>query len=102
MANKAAVLRSGRADMQLAALETSTRCLVLSGGQEPTYPVITSAKDKGIPIILAKGDTNSIVNTLEIALGKPRFNQEKKLPRLLEIVEEHLNFEAVEQGLGLI
>jgi BioD-like phosphotransacetylase family protein len=101
MANKAAVLRSGRPDMQLAALETSTRCLVLSGGQEPTYPVITSAKDKGIPIILSKGDTNSIVNTLELALGKPRFNQEKKLPRLLEIMEEHFNFEAVEPGLGL-
>jgi BioD-like phosphotransacetylase family protein len=101
MANKAAVLRSGRPDMQLAALETSTRCLVLSGGQEPTYPVITSAKDKGIPIILAKGDTNSIINTLEIALGKPRLNQEKKLPRLLEIMEKHFNFAAVEQGLAL-
>jgi BioD-like phosphotransacetylase family protein len=101
MANKAAVLRSGRPDMQLAALETSTRCLVLSGGQEPSYPVITSAKDKGIPIILTKGDTNSIINTLEIALGKPRFNQEKKLPRLLEIIEEHFNFEAIEQGLAL-
>jgi len=95
MANKAAVLRSGRPDMQLAALETSTRCLVLSGGQEPTYPVITSAKDKGIPIILTRGDTDSIVNTLELALGKPRFNQEKKLPRLLEIMEKHFNFEAL-------
>jgi BioD-like phosphotransacetylase family protein len=29
--NKAAVIRSDRADMQLAALETSTRCLVLAG-----------------------------------------------------------------------
>jgi BioD-like phosphotransacetylase family protein len=101
MANKAAVLRSVRPDMQLAALETSTRCLVLSGGQEPTYTVITSAKDKGIPIILAKGDTSSIVNTLELALGKPRLNQEKKLPRLLEIMEKHFKFEAVEQGLAL-
>jgi BioD-like phosphotransacetylase family protein len=95
MANKAAVLRSGRPDMQLAALETSTRCLVLSGGIEPTYPVITSAKDKGIPIILTRGDTDSVVNTLELALGKPRFNQEKKLPRLLEIMEKHFNFEAL-------
>jgi BioD-like phosphotransacetylase family protein len=94
-ANKAAVLRSGRPDMQLAALETSTKCLVLSGGLEPTYPVITSAKDKGIPIILTRGDTDSIVNTLELALGKPRFNQEKKLPRLLEIMEKHFNFEAL-------
>jgi len=100
-ANKAAVLRSNRPDMQLAALETSTKCLVLSGGVEPTYPVLTSAKDKGIPIILAKGDTGSVVNTLEIALGRSRFNQPKKLPRLLEIMERHFDFKAVEQGLAL-
>jgi len=99
--NKAAVLRSNRPDMQLAALETSTRCLVLSGGVAPTYPVITSAKDKGIPIILTSGDTSSVVNTLEIALGRPRFNQPKKLPRLLEIMEKHFDFQAVEQGLAL-
>jgi BioD-like phosphotransacetylase family protein len=100
-ANKAAVLRSDRPDMQLAALETSTRCLVLSGGVAPTYPVLTSARDRGIPIILTKGDTNSVVNTLEIALGRPRFNQPKKLPRLLQIMEKHFDYKAVEQGLGL-
>ena len=100
-ANKAAVLRSDRPDMQLAALETSTRCLVLSGGQEPTYPVMTSAREKGIPIILTGDDTDAVVNTLEIALGKPRFNQPKKLPRLLKIMERHFDFQAVEQGLNL-
>jgi BioD-like phosphotransacetylase family protein len=97
--NKAAILRGDRPDMQLAALETSTRCLVLSGGVEPTYQVRTSAKDKGIPIILTQSDTVSIVNTIELALGRPRLNQEKKLPRLLEIMEEHFNFKPVEQGL---
>lgn len=100
-ANKAAVLRGDRPDMQLAALETSTRCLVLSGGVEPTYSVLTSAKDKGIPIILARGDTGSVVNTIEIALGRPRFNQPKKLPRLLKIMEKHFDYKAVEQGLAL-
>jgi len=101
LANKAAVLRSNRPDMQLAALETSTKCLVLSGGVAPTYPVITSARDKGIPIILTGGDTGSVVNTLEMALGKPRFNQPKKLPHLLQIMEKHFDFKAVEQGLDL-
>jgi len=100
-ANKAAVLRGDRPDMQLAALETSTRCLVLSGGVAPTYPVLTSARDKGIPIILTNGDTDSVVSTLEMALGKPRFNQPKKLPRLLQIMGKHFDYQAVEQGMGL-
>jgi BioD-like phosphotransacetylase family protein len=98
-ANKAAILRSDRPDMQLAALETPSRCLVLSGGVEPTYRVRTHAEKRGVPLILTKNDTNSIINTIELTLGRPRFNQEKKLPRLLEIMEEHFDFGTVEQTL---
>ena len=99
-ANKAVVVRGERPDMQLAALETSTRCLVLSGGVSPIHSVLRRAEDKGIPIILTKGDANSVVNSIELALGKTRFNQEKKLPRLAEIMQQ-FNFQAIYRGLGL-
>ena len=100
-ANKAVVVRGERPDMQLAALETSTKCLVLSGGVSPIPAVLYKAEDKGIPIILAKGDTIATVMSFEDALGKARFNQEKKLPRLAEIIEQQFNFQAVYKGLGL-
>ena len=100
-ANKAAVLRGERPDMQLAALETSTRCLVLSGGVSPIHTVLRKAEDKGIPIILTKGGIISTVNSIELALGKSRFNQEEKLTRLTEIMEPQFNFRAVYKGLGL-
>jgi BioD-like phosphotransacetylase family protein len=87
--------------MQLAALETSTRCLVLSGGVSPIHTVLRKAEDKGIPIILTKGDIISTVNSIELALDKSRFNQEEKLTRLTEIMEPQLNFRAVYKGLGL-
>ena len=99
--NKAVVVRGERPDMQLAALETSTRCLVVSGGASPIHAVLRSADDKGIPIILTKGDINSTVNSIELALGKGRFNQEKKLPRLGEIMEQQFNFQALYKGLNL-
>jgi BioD-like phosphotransacetylase family protein len=99
--NKAVVVRGERPDMQLAALETSTRCLVVSGGVAPIHTVLRSANDKGIPIILTKGDTISTVNSIELALGKGKFNQEKKLPRLTEIMERHFNFKALYKGLNL-
>ena len=99
-ANKAVVVRGERPDMQLAALETSTKCLVVSG-VPPIHTVLRRAEDKGIPIILTKGDTISTVNSIELALGKTRFNQEKKLPRLGEIMEQQFNFQAVYKGLGL-
>jgi len=100
-ANKAVVVRSGRPDMQLAALETSTRCLILSGNEEPTRTVLYGAEDKGIPVILAEGDTAAIVTGIEDALGKARFNQEKKLSELIEIMEQHFDFQAVYKGLGI-
>ena len=99
-ANKAAVVRGERPDMQLAALETSTKCLVVSG-VPPIHTVLRRAEDRGIPIILTKGDTVSTVNSIELALGKTRFNQEKKLPRLGEIMEQQFNFQALYRGLGL-
>jgi len=99
--NKAVVVRGERPDMQLAALDTSTKCLVLSGNVAPIPAVLYSAEEKGIPIILTKSNVIATVMNIEEALGKARFNQEKKLSKLIEIVEQHLNFQAVYKGLGL-
>ncbi len=100
-ANKVVVVRGERPDMQLAVLETSTRCLVLSGNTAPISDVLYRAEDKKIPIILARGDTTALVMSIEDALGKTRFHQEKKLPKLAEIMEQRFNFQAVYKGLGL-
>ncbi len=100
-ANKAVVVRGERPDMQLAALETPTRCLVLSGNTAPTPAVSYRAEEKKVPIILAKEDVAAIVTSIEDALDKARLNQEKKLPKLTEIMEQHFNFQALYQGLGL-
>ncbi|MCK4369236.1 MAG: phosphotransacetylase family protein [Dehalococcoidales bacterium] len=100
-ANKAVVIKAERPDMQLAALETSTKCLVLSGDVSPIHTVRRSAEDKGIPIIVTNGDTVSVVNSVEQALGETKFNHERKLPRLAEIMEQQFDFQALYKGLGL-
>jgi BioD-like phosphotransacetylase family protein len=99
-ANKAVVVESERSDMQLAALETSTRCLVLTGDTPPKEVVLHRAEEKDVPIISARDDITAIVTTIETALGKTRFNQENKLARLAEIMERHFDFPAVARGLG--
>ena len=99
---KAAVIRSDRPDMQMAALETSTKCLVLSGAAgQPFHGVIEKAEQKGIPIIQTESDTGAIVTIIESALEKARFNQEKKLPGIAGIMQQHMDIPAVERGLGL-
>lgn len=99
--NKVVVVRGDRPDMQMAALETSTRCLVISGGKAPIDYVRYKAEDKGIPLISTENDTGAVVQSIEDALDKARFHQEKKLIKLAEILEQNLDFQAVYQGLGL-
>jgi len=100
-ANKAVIVRDERPDMQLAALETSTTCLVISGDTAPIPSVLYNAETKKVPIILTRDDVAATVTSIENALGKARFNQERKLPRLAEIMEQHFNFPAIYKGLGL-
>jgi BioD-like phosphotransacetylase family protein len=99
--NKAVVVRDDRPDMQMAALETPVKCLVVSGEAAPIDYVRYKAEDKGVPIVTTKSDTSAIVESIEEALGKARLNQEKKLTKVAEIVGQHLDFPAIYKGLGL-
>lgn len=96
--NKAAVIRSDRPDMQLAALETSTSCLVLSGSSSPPIPnVMAKAIRKGVPVILTEKGTGEIIAAVEDALGKTRFHQDAKLSRLAELVRYYFDFKAIDE-----
>jgi len=99
-ANKAVVLRSDRPDMQLAALETSTRCLVLAGKTAPMSAVLHRAEEQNIPVITVKDDVATVVASIELALTQTRFSAEK-LPRLAETIGRHFDLPSVYQGLGL-
>lgn len=99
--DKAVLVRSERPDMQLAALETPTRCLILSGNTPPIPAVANRAQVKKIPIIMAGGDIKTLVTTIESAFSQAKFSQEKKLPRLAELIEKGFNFKIAYQGLGL-
>ena len=100
-ANKAVVVRNDRPDMQMAALETATRCLVISGGGEPVDYVRFKADEKGIPVIMTRNDTDTVIKNIEDLLDGARFHQEKKLNRLAEALQQNLDFKAIYSGLGL-
>ncbi|MCX7912346.1 MAG: AAA family ATPase [Dehalococcoidales bacterium] len=90
---KAVVLRHDRADMQLAALETPTTCLVLGGSQEPPFHnVAYQAQLRGVPVITSALPVPEIVKRLEAAVLGGRLRQAGKLPRLGEIVRQGLLF----------
>lgn len=99
--NKAVVLKADRPDLQLAALETPTSCLLLTGNRAPHQIVLHRAEEKKIPIIVAKEDVSATVASIEDALSQVRFSQERKVPVITGIMEQHFDFQALSQGLDL-
>ncbi len=92
---KAVLIRSERPDMQMAALETPTRCLVLVGDAAPVHAVANRAKSKKVAVILAGGDIMGLATTIENAFAGAKFNQDKKLAKLGEIMAQGFNFKAI-------
>ena len=99
--NKAVITGGDRPDVQLAALETSTRCLILTGNLRPSPMIIGRAEEAGVPIIMTYYDTFTIVEMVEKFFGKTRFHQEKKIERFEGLLNEHMDFEALYAALGL-
>jgi predicted transcriptional regulator len=96
------VVRNDRPDMQMAALETATKCLVISSGGEPIDYVRFKAEEKNIPVITTRNDADTVIKHIEELLDGTRFHQEKKLNRLAEILKPNLDFKAIYNGLGLV
>jgi BioD-like phosphotransacetylase family protein len=99
--NKAVITGGDRADVQLAALETSTRCLILTGGQHPSTVVMSRAQEVGVPIIVAEPDTLTTVQTIQQFFGKTSLHQAKKSAHFGNILEERFDFARFYTVLGL-
>jgi uncharacterized protein len=98
--NKAVIARAERPDMLLAALETSTKCLIITK-QRPSAPVMVKAEDKGVPIIVVNKDINEIISGVEQALEQARFHQSKKLSELVNNIDRMIDFESINSALSL-
>jgi hypothetical protein len=101
MRNKAVIVGGDRSDIQLAALETSTKCLILTGDLYPDDLILGKAIATGVPILVVKGDTQSVVEKVEQMLGHISLRAESKVGRAVELVEQKVDFNAVCRGLGL-
>jgi BioD-like phosphotransacetylase family protein len=99
--NKAAVIRGERPDMQLAALETSTNCLIITNNVRPSPTVISQAEEKHVPIILVKQDTTAAITDIEEALTKASFNSPRKLKMFGDVLDRYFDFKALHAELGM-
>ncbi|MGO9612640.1 MAG: phosphotransacetylase family protein [Dissulfurispiraceae bacterium] len=89
--NKAVITGVYRTDIQLAAIETSTKCIILTGGLHPTDVVMGKARIKGIPLISAPGDTFTTVDKIESIMGRTIIRDQRKADRARELVQNEFD-----------
>jgi uncharacterized protein len=99
--NKAVITGAHRADIQLAALETSTKCIILTGGMYTNDVIIGKAKSKGVPVLSVYDDTYTAVGKIESVLGKIRIREQKKVLKTKEIVEKEFDLNRLMKELNL-
>jgi len=99
--NKAVITGGDRSDIQLAALQTSTNCLILTGNLHPQDMIKGVAQEMGVPIVVSKYDTLTTIEIVEGFFGKSRFQQEKKTQRFQELLSEHFDFTSLYVTMGL-
>ncbi|MGQ9599393.1 MAG: phosphotransacetylase family protein [Anaerolineae bacterium] len=99
--NKAVITGGDRPDIQLAALETSTKCLILTGNLQPSPIIVGRAEEVGVPMILVRQDTLSTVEVIGRFFGKTRFHLGKKVERFEELLGDRFDFDQLYAALGL-
>ncbi len=93
--DKAVITGGDRADIQLAALETDTKCLVLTGNFAPSSIVLVRAEELGIPVIQVKYDTLTTVEKLNEIIGHSGFYEFKKLDKIMQITRDFINLDKI-------
>ncbi|MBI1882347.1 MAG: phosphotransacetylase family protein [Chloroflexi bacterium] len=99
--NKAVIVGGDRPDIQLAALETSTKVLILTGNSRPNPMIEARAEERGVAIILSPYDTLTTVEKVERFFGKTRFHQPEKVSRFALLLNNLLDFTELYRMIGL-
>jgi len=100
-ANKVVITGGDRSDIQMAALQTPTKCLILTGGHRPSPLVLGQAEETGVPIIIVKYDTATSVEMVEAAIGHQKVHSPKKIERLRKFIREELDLDLMLEEVGL-
>ena len=99
--NMAVVTGADRTDIQLAALEASTQCLILTGIGEPLPQLINRAEELEVPLLKVEHDTLTTVEVIEQAFGHVRLHEGVKATYAIRLVEEHCRFGPLLERLHL-
>jgi BioD-like phosphotransacetylase family protein len=76
-----------RSDIQLAAMETSTTCIIITGGLQTNEVVLGKARATRTPILSVPDDTFSTIDKIETRMGKTSIRERRKVERAKQMLD---------------
>ncbi len=89
--NMAVITGGDRVEIQQAALETSTQCLILTGQLPPPPFILNRAEELEIPILSVDLDTLSTVEIIDSAFGQVRVHEPVKVECVRHLMAENFD-----------
>ena len=99
--NMAVVTGGDRVEIQQAALETSTQCLILTGQLPPPQFILSRAEELEIPILSVDLDTLTTVEIVDRTFGQVRVHEPIKVQCIRQLMTEHFDIDRLLSKLGL-
>jgi len=99
--DKAVITGGDRADIMLAALDTPTKCLMLTGNLYPNDVILSRAQQAGVSVMVVPGDTLETVEKFEAMMGRLSIREKAKLEHAIKIMNKHIDYEGLFSKLGL-
>jgi hypothetical protein len=99
--NMAVVTGGDRVEIQQAALESSTQCLILTGQLPPPQFILSRAEELEIPILSVDLDTLTTVEIVDRTFGQVRVHEPIKVECIRHLMAEHFDIDRLLNQLGL-
>jgi BioD-like phosphotransacetylase family protein len=101
-AHKAVVTGGDRADVQMAALETSTAVLLLTGNMPPSPAVAARADELGVCTVTVDTDTLTAVEQLDTLFGHVRLHGPDKADRMRRMFADNVSVDDLLAVCGIV
>lgn len=99
---KAVLVRGDRPDLQMAALETDTVGLILTGGKQPVQYTVYHAETQGIPLVLTSLGTVEAMERLEGIQAVATVHHPQKAARFAELLDGAGAMDALLSAVGVV
>jgi BioD-like phosphotransacetylase family protein len=97
--NKVVIVGGDRAEIVLAALDTPTVAVLLTGNYVPSPAVLERAEERGVPLVSVETDTVSAADGMRRLFGRLRVKDRAKIELIAKLIDESVDLDRLVSDL---